>query len=226
MDYNSGLPHLILPEYGRNIQRMVDFAVSVQDRDERNKVAQAIIAVMGQLNPHLRDVTDFKHKLWDHLFIISDFKLDVDSPYPKPTRETFITKPEQIKYPSGKIRYKPYGKIVEAIIEKAKEYPEGEEKDYLVEVVANLLKKSYLTWNRDSVSDEVILNHLEELSEGTLKLKDVSKLNATNDILARNKPSKPGPNEGAQQHNSKHGKGGHRHDNKHGKFKRPYKGDR
>jgi len=226
MDYNSGLPHLVLPEYGRNIQRMVEFAVSVKDRDERNKVAQAIIAVMGQLNPHLRDVTDFKHKLWDHIFIISDFKLDVDSPYPKPTRETFITKPEQISYPSGKIKYKPYGKILEGMIKKAKDYAEGEEKTYLIEVIANLLKRSYLTWNRDSVNDEVILKHLEELSDGVLKLQDVTKLNHTNDILARNRPKKFGDNNSSGG-GGKHGKG-HRHDNKHGKFKRnnPYKGDR
>jgi hypothetical protein len=229
MDYNSGLPHLVLPEYGRNIQRMVEFAVSVKDRDERNKVAQAIIAVMGQLNPHLRDVTDFKHKLWDHIFIISDFKLEVDSPYPKPARETFITKPERVAYPSGKIKYKPYGKILEGIIKKAKEYPEGEEKTYLIEVIANLLKRSYLLWNRDSVNDEVILKHLEELSDGELKLLDASKLTNTNDILARNRPKNFKENSsGSGGNNGKHGKGGHRHDNKHGKFKRnnPYKGDR
>jgi hypothetical protein len=235
MDYNSSLAHLVLPEYGRNIQRMVEFAVTVQDRQERNKVAQAIIVVMGQLNPHLRDVTDFKHKLWDHIFIISDFKLDVDSPYPLPTRETFITKPDRISYPSGKIKYKPYGKVLESIIAKAREYPEGEEKTYLIEVIANLLKRSYLIWNRDSVNDEVILKHLEELSGGELKLLDVSKLNHTNDILARNRTKKFGENNNASPGNNpgggggKHGKGGgHRHDNKHGKFKRnnPYKGDR
>ncbi len=232
MDYNSGLAHLVLPEYGRNIQRMVEFAVTVKDRAERNKVAQAIIAVMGQLNPHLRDVTDFKHKLWDHIFIISDFKLDVDSPYPLPTRETFITKPDRISYPSGKIKYKPYGKVLENIIAKAKEYPEGEEKTYLIEVIANLLKRSYLIWNRDSVNDEVILKHLEELSNGELKLPDASKLSHTNDILARNRTKKFGENNNTNTNTGggggKHGKGGHRHDNKHGKFKRnnPYKGDR
>jgi len=232
MDYNTSLAHLVLPEYGRNIQRMVEYAISVKDREERNKVAQAIIVVMGQLNPHLRDVADFKHKLWDHLFIISDFKLDVDSPYPKPTRETFITKPDRIAYPSGKIKYKPYGKVVEAIIQKAKDFPEGEEKNYLIELIANLLKRSYLTWNRDSVNDEVILNHLEELSDGELKLKDISKLSHTNDILARNRKkfgsndnSGGGSGGGGKHHGKNHG---HRsHDNKHGgKFKRPYKGDR
>ena len=191
---------------------MVNHAIGIADRDERNKVAQAIIAVMGQLNPQLRDVTDFKHKLWDHLFIISEFRLDVDSPYPKPTAETFNTKPDKVNYPSGSIRYKPYGKIAEEIIAYAKVLQEGEEKDYIVELIANLLKRSYLTWNRDAVSDEVILNHLAELSEGKLELKDLSRLNATADILARNKvPTTP-----------KQGKNGHRHD-KHGKFKRAFK---
>jgi len=212
MDYNSMLPALILPEYGRNIQRMVDFAVTVQDREERNRVAQAIIAVMGQLNPHLRDVTDFKHKLWDHLFIISDFKLDVDSPYPKPTRETFQTKPDRINYPSGRIKYKTYGKVAEEMIQKAIGFEEGEEKEYLIELIANLLKKSYLTWNRDSVADEVIANHLEELSGGKLVLKDLTKLTNTTEILARNKTA-PVP-----VHSNKNG--GRRHEGKHGKFKR------
>ena len=120
MEYNTSLPKMIIPEYGRNIQKMIDFAMTVKDREERNRVARAIIDVMGQLNPHLRDVTDFKHKLWDHIFIISDFKLDVDSPYPLPTAETFQTKPDRVLYPSNDIRYKHYGKTVERIIAKGK----------------------------------------------------------------------------------------------------------
>lgn len=170
MQYNTSLPKLIIPEYGRNIQRMIDFAVTVKNRDERNKVAKSIIDVMGQLNPHLRDVTDFKHKLWDHLFIISNFNLDVDSPYPKPTPETFKTKPEKVKYPSKDMRYGHYGKTVERLIAKAIEYKEGDEKKALVQSIANLMKRSYLTWNRDSVTDEVIIKQLEELSKGKLKL--------------------------------------------------------
>lgn len=185
MEYNTSLPHMIIPEYGRNIQKMIDFAISVENREERNRVAQAIINVMGQLNPHLRDVTDFKHKLWDHIFIISDFKLDVDSPYPKPTRETFQTKPDKVAYPSNDIRYKHYGKTVERIIAKAKDYQEGEEKNALVEQIANLMKRSYLTWNRDSVNDEVILKHLDELSKGELKLANSSALRSTQAFVQR-----------------------------------------
>jgi hypothetical protein len=223
MDYNTSLPKMIIPEYGRNIQKMLDFAITVTDREERNRVARAIIDVMGQLNPHLRDVTDFKHKLWDHLFIISDFQLDVDSPYPKPTRETFQTKPELLKYPSNDIRYKHYGKTVENIIAKAKEYPDGEEKNELVNQIANLMKRSYLNWNRDSVNDEVILKQLEELSKGQLKLADVSALKSTQTFVPRN------ANTGGSQHKDKkkHQNGGkqnpgHKHhkNNSNSNFKR------
>lgn len=218
MEYNTSLPHLIISEYGRNIQKMIDFAVTVEDRDERNRVAQAIINVMGQLNPHLRDVTDFKHKLWDHIFIISDFKLDVDSPYPKPTRETFQTKPERVPYPHDVIRYKHYGKTVEAIIAKAKEYPEGEEKNVLVEQIANLMKRSYLTWNRDSVNDEVILAQLSELSNGELKLADPSSLRSTQTFVPRNPLNRE--RDKKKQNNGKQNNPGFRKDNNNNKFKR------
>jgi len=212
MDYNTSLPHMIIPEYGRNIQKMIDFAISVENREERNKVVQAIINVMGQLNPHLRDVTDFKHKLWDHIFIISDFKLDVDSPYPKPTRETFQTKPDRVLYPSNDIRYKHYGKTVERIIAKAREYPEGEEKKALVEQIANLMKRSYLTWNRDSVNDEVILKQLGELSKGELKLADSSALRSTQTFVPR--PSNQSRDRDKKKTtNGKQSSGGFRKDN-------------
>jgi|SRR6218665_301795 len=215
MEYNTDQPRMIIPEYGRNIQKMIDFAITVADREERNKVARAIIDVMGQLNPHLRDVTDFKHKLWDHLFIISEFRLDVDSPYPKPTRETFQTKPELLKYPSNDIRYKHYGKIVEHIIVKAKEYPEGEERNELVNQIANLMKRSYLNWNRDSVNDEVILKQLDELSKGQLKLADASQLRSTQTFVPRV------PN--APQHNKKKQNNGGKQNNNNGNQHRHHK---
>ncbi|MCE9540691.1 MAG: DUF4290 domain-containing protein [Bacteroidetes bacterium] len=212
MDYNTSLPHMIIPEYGRNIQKMIDFAISVENRDERNRVAQAIIMVMGQLNPHLRDVTDFKHKLWDHIFIISDFKLDVDSPYPKPTRETFQTKPDRVAYPSNDIRYKHYGKTVERIISKAREYAVGEERNALVEQIANLMKRSYLTWNRDSVNDEVILKQLNELSKGELKLADSSSLRSTQAFVPR-PPNPSRDRDKKKPSNGKQNNGGFRKDN-------------
>lgn len=203
---------MIIPEYGRNIQKMIDFAISVENRDERNRVAQAIIMVMGQLNPHLRDVTDFKHKLWDHIFIISDFKLDVDSPYPKPTRETFQTKPDRVAYPSNDILYKHYGKTVERIISKAREYPEGEERNALVEQIANLMKRSYLTWNRDSVNDEVILKQLNEISKGELKLADSSSLRSTQTFVPR-PPNPSRDRDKKKPSNGKQNSGGFRKDN-------------
>lgn len=172
MDYNSQLPHLIIPEYGRNIQRMIDHCCSIEDKDERNKCARAIIQIMGQLNPHLRDVPDFAHKLWDHLFVISRFRLDVDSPYPKPSAETLETKPELVAYPTGKMKYRSYGKTIEDIIEKACQFEEGPQKEDLKRMIANYLKKSYVAWNKDNVPDDIILNHLNELSEGKLKMEE------------------------------------------------------
>ncbi len=220
MEYNTSLPKMIIPEYGRNIQKMIDFAITVKDKEERNKVARAIIDVMGQLNPHLRDVTDFKHKLWDHIFIISEFKLDVDSPYPKPTAETFQTKPERVMYPSNDIRYKHYGKTVERIIEKAKEYPDGDEKNALVEQIANLMKRSYLSWNRDSVNDEVILKQLNELSKGQLHLADPSALRSTQTFV----PRTPATSRDRDKKKSSNGgkSNGFRQNNNNPKFKRKF----
>jgi hypothetical protein len=186
LEYNTDLPPLIISEYGRNIQRMVDFAITVQDREERNKVARAIIDVMGQLNPHLRDVNDFKHKLWDHLFVISKFKLDVDSPYPKPSPETFTKKPDPVPYPRSNIRYKHYGKIVEDLIQKAIEMEDGEMKDTFVENVANVMKSFYITWNKDSVADEVIIEQLLALSKGKLKFKETMRLANKSELQTRN----------------------------------------
>lgn len=184
IEYNTGRPHLKMMEYGRNIQKMIDHACSLSDKDERKKAVQAIIAIMGQLNPHLRDVSDFTHKLWAHLFIISDFNLDVDSPYPKPDPVTLARKPKRLKYPCEPIKFKHYGKTIELFIEKAKEMPEGDERNALIELIANMMKKNYLNWNRDSVNDQMIVEHLEELSGGKLGLKDSFTLDATRDILA------------------------------------------
>lgn len=189
MEYNTSRNHLIIPEYGRNIQKMIDHAMTIEDREMRNEVARSIVDVMGQLNPHLRDITDFKHKLWDHLFIISDFKLDVDSPYPIPSALTLDIKPQKVQYPSNHIRFKHYGKNIERMIDDIKEKEDGSEKDEMVAIIANFMKMSYLNHNRDTVSDELIVEHLDILSKGELKLKDNFQLNHTNELLA--KPKKP-----------------------------------
>ena len=189
IDYNTSRPKMIIPEYGRNVQNMINYCCTIEDREERNRCAKAIIKVMGQLNPQLRDVEDFNHKLWAHLFIMSDFRLDVDSPYPKPSAETFNSKPERVPYPHHKIRFGHYGKIIEDLIKAAVEYPEGEEKKYLVKRIANLMKSSYLTWNRDTVNDLTIVKQLEELSGKKLTV-DVNELLDTNEILKTiNKPT-------------------------------------
>jgi hypothetical protein len=183
-DYNTGRKQLVLPEYGRNIQMMVDYIKSVEDRTERNRLANAVVAVMGNLNPHLRDIADFKHKLWDHIAIIADFELDIDFPYDIPKRETFNQLPKIVPYGTHTIRYKHYGKSIELIIEAALAMPESEEKDALINVIANHMKKSYLSWNRDSVNDDVILNDLKTLSKGKIDVSKI-KLNEAREIIGK-----------------------------------------
>lgn len=187
MLYNTAQPHLIIPEYGRNIQKLVQYTCTIKNKEERTNVAHAIIAIMGRLNPMLRDITDFRHKLWDHLHIISNFKLDVDAPYPKPSKDILVSKPERVAYPSAKMKFKHYGRAVERMIEKASAMKNGEEKTAFIEAIANLMKKSYLVWNRDTVADSVILDELEELSKGKLKVPESFRLANTYDILAKTK---------------------------------------
>ena len=167
-DYNTSRNKLILPEYGRNIQKMVDYIKTVEDRDERNRLAHAIVAIMGNLNPHLRDINDFKHKLWDHLAIIADFELDIDYPYDIPKREMFQQPPRNVDYGIHDITYRHYGKSIELMIEAACEMPEGDDREKVSNLIANHMKKSYLSWNRDSVNDEVILKDLSKLSKGRI----------------------------------------------------------
>jgi hypothetical protein len=171
-DYNSTRNKLILSEYGRNVQNMVKYIVALPTKEERNRYAQVVIDLMGFLNPHLRDVADFKHKLWDHLHIISDFKIDVDSPYPKPAPDAIHFKPEPLKYPHQRIRSKHYGKTIELMIEKAKSIEEPERKQHMVQAIANFMKMAYVQWNKDSVADEIVLADLRSMSGGELKLEE------------------------------------------------------
>lgn len=190
-EYNTTRNELILAEYGRNVQNMVKYIIELPDRDERNRYAQAVIDLMGFLNPHLRDVADFKHKLWDHLHIISGYQIDVDSPYPKPEPEAALIRPQHIGYPQQKIKYKHYGKTIEALIEKAKEVDEPERKAEMVEGIANFMKMSYVTWNKDTVTDETIIKNLTELSEGQLQLQEgvnLSKVEFKPLAMQQNKP--------------------------------------
>jgi len=176
-DYNTTRTELILAEYGRNVQNMVKYICELPELEERNKYAQAVIDLMGFLNPHLRDVADFKHKLWDHLHIISGYKIDVDSPYPKPTPEQAMVRPKHIGYPQQRITYKHYGKTVEMLIEKTKAVEDEERKTAMVQGIANFMKMAYVQWNKDNVADETILKNLRELSGGELKLDENFNLN-------------------------------------------------
>ena len=175
LEYNTERSKLIIPEYGRHLHKMIDQALSCNDRNERNNIAKAIIGVMGNLNPHLRDVPDFQHKLWDQLFIMSDFKLDVDSPYPLPSKEEFSQRPDKLNYPQNFPKYRFYGNNIKKMIDVAMEWEEGEMKKQLIYVIANHMKKCFLNWNKDTVEDDVIFGHLLELSEGNLILDSSSK---------------------------------------------------
>jgi hypothetical protein len=186
-DYNTSRKKLILPEYGRHIQKMVDHLKTIEDRDERNRAAKSIISIMGNMNPHLRDISDFKHKLWDHLALMSDFELDIDSPYEMPARETLTSKPKRVPYITGDIKYRHYGRIIHQMIDAAIEMEDGEDKNRLIKLLANHMKKSYLTWNRSQVTDEVIFNDIQQLSGGKLVIQEDLKLTETKDILAKSK---------------------------------------
>lgn len=198
MEYNSQREKLVLPEYGRNIQRMIQEALQIKDKEERNGAARVIVSVMAQTNPSQKDVDDFNHKLWDHLLFISDYKLDVDSPYERPERKPESFRPKKIPYPQKDIKFKHYGKNLEYFIDKAKSMDDPEMKDRFVEVLVNLMKRHYLTWNRDSVNDELIKEHLKSMSKGLLEFKESFRLSSTNEILGQQK-KKPVQQNQAQQ---------------------------
>jgi len=184
LEYNSERPLLIIPEYGRHIQKLVDHCVSLESKEERNKMAQAIVDVMGNLQPHLRDVPDFKHKLWDQLHIMSDFRLDADSPYDKPSREELQEKPERLNYPKSASKYRFYGNNIQIMIDTALTWEEGEMKEALVYTIANHMKKCFLSWNKDTVEDAVIFDHLFELSDGKFDLRNSEEaLSDSKDLL-------------------------------------------
>ncbi|ESU26953.1 hypothetical protein FLJC2902T_22930 [Flavobacterium limnosediminis JC2902] len=188
LEYNAERPHLIIPEYGRHLQKLIDQATVIEDREERNKAARYIISVMGGLNPHLRDVPDFQHKLWDQIFIMSDFKLDVDSPYPIPSKEVLHQKPEKLNYPQNFPKYRFYGNNIKYMIDVANKWEESDLKNTLIRVIANHMKKCYLSWNKDTVKDDVIFEHLYELSGGKINLqKTDEELSNTTDLMRVNK---------------------------------------
>ncbi|MGB5319635.1 DUF4290 domain-containing protein [Eudoraea sp.] len=170
LEYNTEREKLIIPEYGRHFQKMVNHAISIEDSAERNKVAQAIISVMGNIQPHLRDVPDFQHKLWDQLFIMSDFKLDVESPFPITSKEMLQARPDPLEYPQNFPKYRFYGNNIKRMIDVAIGWEEGDKRAGLEYAIANHMKKCYLNWNKDTVEDKAIFKHLFELSNGKIDL--------------------------------------------------------
>jgi hypothetical protein len=190
---------MALPEYGRNVQKMVDHIKSITDRDERNRAAKTIIQIMGNLNPQIRDVGDFRHKLWDHLALIANFDLDIDSPYPVPEPDKFVEKPKQVPYPQGEIRFLHYGRIIELMIDAASRMEDGEEKEYLTNLIVNQMKKSYITWNRGQVADEVIIGDMSLLSRGKLKMTEGVKILEVKELIPQVKKKPQGKPHNKQQ---------------------------
>ncbi|GAA4271873.1 DUF4290 domain-containing protein [Aquimarina gracilis] len=190
LEYNTEREKLIIPEYGRHLQKMINHAVSIEDKEERNKVAKSIIAVMGNLQPHLRDVPEFQHKLWDQLFIMSDFKLDVEAPFPILTKEKLQERPEPLEYPQNFPKYRFYGNNIKRMIDVANKWEEGDLKTALVYTIANHMKKCYLNWNKDTVEDSVIFDHLFELSNGQINLKGSTEDLTDSSNLMRGKKKK------------------------------------
>ncbi|MCQ2286214.1 MAG: DUF4290 domain-containing protein [Bacteroidales bacterium] len=192
-EYNTSRNPLLIREYGRNVQKMVEHLLLIDDYDLRTEGAKAVIKMMSQINPEAKnskekDTLDYWHKLWDHLFIISDYRLDVASPFPKPERKQSTTDTPVFQYRKAKISNRTYGRNIENVIKAVASYPDSPHKTKLTQNLANYLKRLYLTWNRDSVDDKLILNQLKELSEGKLELDSEFKLDSTNNILQQANP--------------------------------------
>lgn len=170
MQYNTQRKKMKLPEYGRSIQNMVDYAITIEDPQERQRCANTIISIMGNMNPQLRDVTDFNHKLWDHLAIMSDFKLDIEYPYEIVPQDHLDSRPELVSYPNANIKYRHYGRTVQMLINAACDFEEGVEKDNMIALIGNHMRKAYTTWNKDVVEEQKIIDDLYELSQGKLVL--------------------------------------------------------
>ncbi len=190
MEYNTTRPQLHMPEYGRIIQQLVERCKELATKEERNEMAVAIVDFMGQRNPQLRDEENYKHKLWDHLYILSNYDLDVDSPYPFPTVEELNEKPKKMEYPKLQGDFKFYGKSILQLIDKAIELEAGDEKDALIQVIANNMKKSYNVYNKEHVQDEVIFRHLKDLSENRLDLTGLDSLEKSKIYYASGRTNK------------------------------------
>lgn len=186
MEYNTARNQLILPEYGRHVQKMVEYATTLNDKKERTKCVNAIIDFMGQMNPQLRDIKEFTHKLWDHLYIMSEFKIDAESPYPIPEIEKLQEKPKKMPYPKNKIKFPFYGAALENMIRFTVAMDEGRQKEIMTGMIANHMKKSYLLFNKHSVSNDTIKLHLDQLSNNKLKIPEDFEFIRSESVVTRN----------------------------------------
>lgn len=168
MEYNTERNHLVIQEYGRNVQKMVEYLLTIEDKEKRQRNTEVVIELMGMLNPHLRNVEDFRHKLWDHLFLISDFKLEVSSPYPIPTREVLLRKPDTLPYPKRYPRFRHFGKNLEMIIDKALKENDESVREGLTQYIGNYMKLAYSNWHKEAIHDDMITNELTDLTNGKL----------------------------------------------------------
>ena len=170
MEYNTQRKKMELPEYGRSVQNMVDHALTIEDREGRQRCANTIVNIMGGMFPHLRDVPDFKHKLWDHLAIMADFKLDIDYPFEIVKKEDLVVKPEKLAYPNADFRYRHYGRFLEGMVKKVVEIEDEEEKKQLINLLAIQMKKDLNNWNKEGIEDQKIVDDLREYSNGAIDL--------------------------------------------------------
>ena len=182
MEYNTQRKTLLLPEYGRNILLLVEHLEKIESREERNQFAYKLIDLMGSMNPHLRDINNFKHILWDHLAIMTNFNLDIDWQYPLPTREEIYQKPTKLPYNQSRIKFRYYGKTVEKMLYEASDLEEGREKENLIRVIGNHMKKQYLMWNKEVVDDITIVNDIERFTEGRILLDSRTRFTDSRDI--------------------------------------------
>jgi hypothetical protein len=221
MPYNTSRGKLIMREYGRHVQEMVEYVAQIEDPKMRNERIQMIIELMGTINPHLRNVDDFRHKLYDHIYIMADYNIDIESPYPKPEREIIERKPDPLPYPHHKLSFKHYGKNIERMMEKAKTFEEKEKQQLYLQYLANYMKLVHNNWNKENVSDEVIREDLKVLSKGELELApdaDIQQYRVNN----RNQRENDRPRHGGKGKNfrgPKHNSGG-RSNNQNRNFKR------
>ena len=198
-DYNTQRKRMALPEYGRNVLKMIEHIKTIRDPEERNQAARTVIQIMGNLNPNLKEVTDFRHKLWDHLMIIADFDLKVDSPYPAPDRKKLDAKPNKVAYHNGDINYAHYGRIVPALIEAAAVMEDEEEKDYLTGLILNQMKKDYITWNKGQVNDDLIIRDMINISGNRLKVPENFKMPDVKELMTQPKSKTQGRHQGRPQ---------------------------